>query len=57
MDWVLCITGIVFCLAGVYHFKENAFEEGKSIRPSIIIMIMGVVLITIGTAKYFNLIH
>lgn len=56
MAWFLCITGIVLCLAGVYHFRLTAFEEDKSIRPSILIMIMGVILISIGTAKYFGLI-
>jgi hypothetical protein len=56
MAWLLCITGILFCLAGVYHFKRTAFEEGKSIRPSVYVMIMGVILISIGTAKYFGII-
>ena len=57
MAWLLSITGIVFCLTGVYQFKKNAFEESKSIRPSIFIMIMGVILISIGTAKYFGVIN
>jgi H+/Cl- antiporter ClcA len=57
MAWLLCIIGILFCIAGIYYFKKNAFEEGKRIRPSIFIMIMGVILIFIGTAKYFKLIN
>jgi H+/Cl- antiporter ClcA len=57
MAWLLCIVGILFCIAGVYYFKKNAFEEDKSIRPSIVIIIMGVILIAIGTAKYFKLIN
>ena len=57
MAWILCISGILFCLAGVYHFKANAFEEGKSIRPPIYVMIMGVILISIGTASYFGVIN
>jgi hypothetical protein len=57
MAWLLCITGILFCIAGVYHFKKNALEEDKSVRLSIVIMIMGVILISIGTAKYFGIIH
>ena len=56
MTWLLCITGVLFCLAGVYHFKKKSFEEGKSIRGSVFIMIMGVILIAAGTAKYFDLI-
>jgi len=56
MAWLHCITGVLFCIAGAYYFKKNAFEENKSIGPSILIMIMGIVLISIGTAKYFKLI-
>ena len=57
MAWLLCITGIVFCLTGVYQFKTNAFEEDKSVRPAVYVMIMGVILISIGTAKYFAIIN
>jgi len=57
MTWLLCITGFVFCLAGVYQFKKNAFEEDKSVRPAVYVMIMGVILISIGTAKYFGVIN
>lgn len=57
MAWLHCITGVLFCFAGVYYFRKNAFEEGKSTGPSIFIIIMGVILISIGTAKYFNLIN
>ena len=56
MAWLLCIIGILFCLAGAYHFKRNAFEEDKSVRPSVYVMIMGIILISIGTAKYFGII-
>jgi hypothetical protein len=37
-------------------FQKNAFEEDKSIQPSIFIKITGVILIAIGTTKYFKLI-
>lgn len=57
MAWPLCITGTLFCLYGLYEFKKNVFEEGKTVRRSIIIMIMGVILISLGTARYFGLIH
>jgi uncharacterized membrane protein YidH (DUF202 family) len=56
MAWLLCTIGILFCLAGAYHFKRNAFEEEKSVRPSVYVMIMGIILISIGTAKYFGII-
>ena len=54
MAWLLCIAGALFCFSGVYFFRKNAFEEGKSIKPSVYIMIMGVILIAVGTAKYFG---
>ena len=57
MAWLLYITGILFCLAGMYQFRKNVFEENKSVRSSIFIMIMGVILIAIGTAKYFEIVR
>lgn len=57
MAWLLCITGILFCVSGIFLFQKNTFEEDKSIRPSVMIMIMGVLLIALGTAKYFHLIQ
>ena len=57
MPWLLCIAGMIFCLAGVYEFRKTVFEESKSTRTSILVMIMGVILIAIGTAKYFAIIH
>ena len=56
MPWILCAVGIVFCLSGVYIFHKKIFEEKSSIRWSLLIMLMGVLLIAIGTAQYFNLI-
>ncbi len=56
MAWLLCIIGILFCFAGAYHFKSNVFEEDKSVRPSVYVMLMGIILISIGTAKYFGII-
>jgi len=55
MAWILCIAGIIFCLAGIYEFRKNVFEDNKSIGPSIFVMIMGVILVAIGTAKYFKI--
>jgi len=57
MSWLLCGAGVLFCLAGIYEFRKNVFEENKSVRPSIFIMIMGVLLIAIGTAKYFGIVR
>lgn len=56
MALLLCITGILFCLTGIYLFHKNVYEENKNIRPAVLAMIMGVLLIAIGTAIYFKLI-
>ena len=55
MPWLFCIAGTLFCIAGVYYFYKHLFEENHSMKWSFIIMGMGVVLIGIGTAKYFHL--
>jgi hypothetical protein len=49
------MVGIFFCIVGIYVFFKTAFEENQSIRWAIIILIMGVLLITAGAAKYFKL--
>jgi hypothetical protein len=54
--WVLCGAGIIFCITAIILFRKTVFEEGKSIAGSIIIMLMGIALIGLGTAKYYNLI-
>ncbi len=56
MAWLFCIAGIVFCLSGVHQFRKHVFEEDGSIVLAICLMIGGVILIAIGTAKYFQLI-
>ena len=55
--WVLCGTGILFCMAGAYLFFKNVYEENHSVYWPVTIMIMGVLLIGVGTAKYFKLIN
>lgn len=55
-SWILCGIGILFCVAGVYFFFKNVYEENQSVLWPVIIMIMGVALIVAGTAKYFKLI-
>jgi len=55
-SWTLCGIGILFCVAGVYFFFKNVYEENQSVLWPVIIMIMGVALIVAGTAKYFKLI-
>jgi hypothetical protein len=55
--WVLCGIGILFCIAGVYLFFKNVYEEDQSVTWPVLIVIMGVLLIAAGTAKYFKLIN
>ena len=53
--WVLCGIGFLFCIAGVYLFFKNVYEEDQSVVWPVLMMIMGVLLIAAGTAKYFKL--
>ncbi len=53
--WILCGIGILFCITGVYFFFRNVYEENQSVSWAVTIMIMGVILIAAGTAKYFKL--
>lgn len=53
--WVLCGIGALFCSAGMYLFFKNIYEEDRSIKWPVLIMIMGILLIAAGTAKYFKL--
>ena len=54
--WVLCGIGVLFCVAGVYLFFKNVYEENQSLSWPVAILVMGVLLIAAGTAKYFRLI-
>ena len=54
--WVLCGIGVLFCCSGVLLFLRNAYEDDRSVRWPVLIMIMGVLLIAAGTAKYFKVI-
>ena len=54
--WILCSIGILFCCAGVYLFSKNIYEEEKSVKSAVLIILGGVVIIALGTAKYFKLI-
>jgi hypothetical protein len=56
MPWIICAAGILFCLSGGYFFHKTVFEENGSLRWPLLIMLMGVILIAIGTAKYYRLI-
>ena len=53
--WVLCGIGFLFCIAGAYLFFKNVYEEDQSVVWPVLMMIMGVLLMAAGTAKYFKL--
>ena len=55
--WVFCGLGTIFCFAGVYLFHRSIYEKDRKIFYPFLIMIMGVILIAIGTAKYVGLIN
>ena len=54
--WVICGVGTAFCIIGIYLFHRNAFEENKKVIQPVLIILAGVILIAIGTAKYMHLI-
>lgn len=57
MPWIFCGAGLFFCLSGLYLFFKKIYEEGQSVRWALAIIIMGVLLIAAGTAKYLKLIQ
>ena len=54
MAWTYCIIGGIFCIAGLFLFKKRIFEENKSISSSMLIILMGVILLTIGLGKVYG---
>lgn len=55
IPWIICGIGMFFCLSGVYLFFRNVFEEGRSLKWALLIIVMGIVLIAVGTAKYVDI--
>jgi len=53
-SWALSVIGIIFCISGVYLFYRKTYEEGEHLRMPIMLMVMGVILIALGTAKAFT---
>jgi hypothetical protein len=56
MVWIYYGTGILFCCTGLYLFFKNMYEKDRSIMPSILVIIMGIVLLTYGAAVSMQLI-
>ena len=55
MPWFLCGLGTLFCLSGIYFFQKNTFEEDRSVKWPVTLMIMGLIFIGWGTAMYVRL--
>jgi H+/Cl- antiporter ClcA len=55
--WSFILSGIVFCLAGIFLFQRNAFEENKKIMFPLLVVVAGIVLISIGMAKKLQLVN
>jgi len=53
---MLCGIGALFCCSGVILFFKKVYEDEQSLKWPAILMIMGIILIAAGTAKYFRLI-
>jgi hypothetical protein len=56
MAWIFCSMGILFCVSGVYFFFKNIYEENKGMLAAVLLMVGGLCLIGIGTAKYLDVI-
>jgi multidrug transporter EmrE-like cation transporter len=56
-SWVISGIGIFFCITAVYLFYRKAYEEGQRVTMPIMLMVMGVILIALGTAKSLHLIR
>ena len=54
--WVLCGIGFLFCCSGTILFYKRIYEDGQSVKWPVIIIIMGIMLIVAGTAKYLKLV-
>ena len=54
--WSFILSGIVFCLAGIFLFQRNAFEENKKIMFPLLVVVAGIVLISIGMAQKLRLV-
>lgn len=55
-SWVICGIGTLFCGIGVYRFHKKAFEDSEYVYWPILLMMMGVILIGVGTARHLGLI-
>ena len=57
MVWIFYTVGIVFCIIAIFIYYRNVFEDEKKISYSVVLMILGVILIAVATAKDLRLIQ
>jgi len=55
--WLHILSGILFCGAGLFLFQRNAFEEHRKVWMPLLVIVAGILLIGIGTAKRLHLIE
>lgn len=53
-EWTYTLIGIGITAVGAVMFFRNAFEEDRSIRNSVVLMILGVVVIVLGMSGYLR---
>ena len=56
MPWLMGGIGFIFCLSGVFLLFKNMYEEGRSIKGAVVIIIMGVLLIAAATFEFFRMV-
>lgn len=56
-SWIYILTGACFCIAGIFLFQRNAFDENKRVTLPLLIIVAGIILVSIGMAKNMRLIH
>ena len=54
--WFLGLMGTVLCAGGCYKLYQNIFEDDRPIKAAILIIVMGVLLLTLAMAKFYNLV-
>lgn len=54
--WMICGIGVLFCISGLYLFFKNVYEDDRSTRWPFAVILMGIVLVAIGSAKFLRLI-
>jgi uncharacterized membrane protein YczE len=55
MPWIFCGVGVVYCFTGLFLFYKKVYEKDQKLWPSVMLIVMGIILIAIGTAFYFHL--